>query len=73
MKAVYIKEFGGAENLEISVVENPPKPKASGVVSVAPVVLLTRAERISRTNFGFGIRGRNRGDGRGGEEFQNRR
>jgi NADPH2:quinone reductase len=30
MKAVWIKEFGGAENLEIREVENPPAPTGKG-------------------------------------------
>ncbi len=51
MKAVYVKEFGGAENLEIRAVENPPKPKASEVIVSVKAAGLNRADVLQRQGF----------------------
>ena len=48
MKAVYIKEFGGAENLEIREVEDPPPPKNSEVVVRVRAAALNRADLLQR-------------------------
>ena len=48
MKAVYVKEFGGVENLEISVVENPPKPIETEVLVNVKAAALNRADIMQR-------------------------
>ncbi|MGI9035598.1 MAG: NAD(P)H-quinone oxidoreductase [Pyrinomonadaceae bacterium] len=49
MKAVYVKEFGGAENLEIREVENPPAPKGTEVLVKVKAAALNRADLLQRT------------------------
>ena len=49
MKAVYVKEFGGAENLEIRQVENPPKSKGKEVLVNVKAAALNRADILQRT------------------------
>jgi NADPH2:quinone reductase len=51
MKAVYVKEFGGVENLEILEVENPPKPKNSKVLVRVRASALNRADLLQRRGF----------------------
>ncbi len=51
MKAVYIKEFGGAENLEIRTVENPPPPKGKEVFVAVKAAALNRADIMQRMGF----------------------
>jgi len=51
MKAVYIKEFGGAENLEIRTVENPPKPTGKEVLVRVRAAALNRADIMQRMGF----------------------
>lgn len=51
MKAVYIKEFGGAENLEIREVENPARPKAREVLVGVKAAALNRADIVQRQGF----------------------
>lgn len=48
MKAVYIKEFGGAENLEIREVENPAKPQKTEVLVNVKASALNRADIVQR-------------------------
>ena len=48
MQAVYIKEFGGAENLEISKIENPSKPKGKEVLVNVKAAALNRADIMQR-------------------------
>jgi len=48
MKAVFVKEFGGAENLEIREVENPPKPKGTQVLVNVKASALNRADILQR-------------------------
>ena len=48
MKAVYVKEFGGAENLEIREVENPPKPLVKEVLVNVKASALNRADLLQR-------------------------
>ncbi len=48
MKAVYVNEFGGAENLEIREVENPAKPNASQVLVAVKTAALNRADILQR-------------------------
>lgn len=48
MKAVYISEFGGAENLEIREVAEPPRPNASEVLVRVRAAGLNRADLIQR-------------------------
>lgn len=48
MKAVYIKEFGGTENLEIREVENPAKPQGTEVVVEVAAAGLNRADILQR-------------------------
>jgi NADPH:quinone reductase-like Zn-dependent oxidoreductase len=48
MKAVYIKEFGGPENLEIREVPDPPKPEASEVLVRVRASGLNRADLLQR-------------------------
>jgi putative PIG3 family NAD(P)H quinone oxidoreductase len=51
MKAVYVKEFGGAENLEIREVENPPKPSGKEVLVNVKASALNRADLLQRKGF----------------------
>ena len=51
MKAVYIKEFGGAENLELREVENPPKPSNQEVLVNVKASALNRADILQRQGF----------------------
>ena len=51
MKAVFIKEFGGAENLEIREVENPPKPKETEVLVSVKASAVNRADILQRKGF----------------------
>ena len=51
MKAVYIKEFGGAENLEIREVENPPQPNGKEVLVRVHASGLNRADILQRQGF----------------------
>lgn len=51
MKAVYVKEFGGAENLEIYEVENPPKPTGKQVLISVKAAALNRADVLQRQGF----------------------
>lgn len=48
MKAVYIKEFGGPENLEISEVPDPPKPQGTQVLVRVRAAGLNRADIMQR-------------------------
>ena len=48
MKAVYIKEFGGAENLEIREVENPPSPQNTEITVRVRASGLNRADILQR-------------------------
>lgn len=48
MKAVYIKEFGGIENLEIREVENPEKPQGTEVIVEVAAAGLNRADILQR-------------------------
>ena len=48
MKAVYIKEFGGAENLEIREVENSPSPQNTEVTVRVRASGLNRADILQR-------------------------
>lgn len=51
MKAVYIKEFGGAENLELLEVPDPAAPKASEVLVRVHSAGLNRADILQRRGF----------------------
>src|SRR5213075_2925462 len=51
MKAVYIKEFGGSENLEIREVPDPPKPTGTQVLVRVKAAGLNRADLIQRRGF----------------------
>ncbi|MCY7344640.1 MAG: NAD(P)H-quinone oxidoreductase [Pyrinomonadaceae bacterium] len=51
MKAVYTKEFGGAENLEIRKVENPSKPQGKEVLVAVKAAALNRADILQRQGF----------------------
>jgi len=51
MKAVYIREFGGAENLEIREVENPSKPQGKEVLVSVRAAALNRADVLQRQGF----------------------
>lgn len=51
MKAVYVKEFGGAENLEIREVENPPSPTGNEVLVRVKASALNRADLLQRRGF----------------------
>jgi putative PIG3 family NAD(P)H quinone oxidoreductase len=51
MKAVYVKEFGGAENLEIREVENPAKPAGKEVLVRVKASALNRADLLQRKGF----------------------
>ena len=48
MKAVYVKEFGAAENLEIREVENPVKPEGKEVLVNIKAAALNRADLLQR-------------------------
>lgn len=48
MKAVYVKEFGGIENLEIREIGNLPKPKANEVLVNVKASALNRADILQR-------------------------
>jgi len=48
MKAVYIKEFGGPENLEVREVPDPPKPIGTEVLVRVKAAGLNRADLIQR-------------------------
>ena len=48
MKSVYIKEFGGAENLEIRVVADPPKPQRNEALVRVKAAGLNRADLLQR-------------------------
>ncbi|HEY0429053.1 MAG TPA: NAD(P)H-quinone oxidoreductase [Pyrinomonadaceae bacterium] len=51
MKAVYVKEFGGIENLEIREVENPPQPEKTQVLVSVKASALNRADLLQRRGF----------------------
>ncbi|HKX84079.1 MAG TPA: NAD(P)H-quinone oxidoreductase [Pyrinomonadaceae bacterium] len=51
MKAVYIKEFGGSDNLEIREVSDPPKPTGAQVLVRIKATGLNRADLIQRRGF----------------------
>ena len=51
MRAVYIKEFGAAENLEIRSVENPPAPQKSEVLVRVKAAGVNRADVLQRKGF----------------------
>lgn len=48
MKAVYIKEFGGPENLEVREVPDPPKPSGTQVLVRVRAAALNRADLLQR-------------------------
>jgi len=48
MKAVYIREFGGPENLEVREVPDPPKPKGSEALIRLKAAGLNRADLLQR-------------------------
>ncbi len=48
MKAVYIKEFGGVENLEWREVEDLPKPSGGQVLVNVKASALNRADLLQR-------------------------
>jgi NADPH:quinone reductase-like Zn-dependent oxidoreductase len=48
MRAVYVKDFGGAENLEIREVENPSKPTGKEVLVNVKTAALNRADILQR-------------------------
>jgi NADPH2:quinone reductase len=51
MKAVYVKEFGGAENLEWRAVEDLPKPPGAQVLVNVKASSLNRADILQRRGF----------------------
>jgi NADPH:quinone reductase len=51
MKTVYVKEFGGVENLEIREIENPPKPAGAEVLVNVKASALNRADLLQRRGF----------------------
>jgi len=51
MKAVYIKEFGGVENLEMHEVPDPPKAQNSQVLVRVRAAGLNRADLLQRKGF----------------------
>lgn len=51
MKAVYVKEFVGAENLEIREVENLPSPSGKEVLVSVKASALNRADLLQRKGF----------------------
>ena len=48
MKAIYIKEFGGVENLEIREVEDPPTPSGTQTLVKVHATGLNRADLLQR-------------------------
>ncbi len=48
MRAVYIKEFGGPENLEIREVTDPPSPRKNEVLVAVKAAGLNRADLLQR-------------------------
>ena len=48
MRAVYIKEFGGPENLEIREVPDPPRPAKGEVLVAVKAAGLNRADLLQR-------------------------
>ena len=48
MKAVYISQFGGPENLEIRDVPDPPKPSGGNVLIRVKAAALNRADLLQR-------------------------
>ncbi|HEX8736412.1 MAG TPA: NAD(P)H-quinone oxidoreductase [Pyrinomonadaceae bacterium] len=51
MKAVYVREFGGVENLEIREVEKPPKAAGKEVLVNVKASALNRADLLQRRGF----------------------
>ncbi len=51
MKAVWVKEFGGAENLEIREVENPSRASGKEVLVRVKASALNRADLLQRRGF----------------------
>lgn len=51
MKAVYISQFGGPENLEICEVPDPPTPKGHNVLVRVRAAGLNRADLLQRKGF----------------------
>jgi putative PIG3 family NAD(P)H quinone oxidoreductase len=51
MKAVWVREFGGAENLEIREVEDLPKPKEKEILARVKTSALNRADILQRKGF----------------------
>ncbi|MBK8813979.1 MAG: NAD(P)H-quinone oxidoreductase [Acidobacteria bacterium] len=51
MKAVFINEFGGAENLEFRVVDDPSPPAAGKVLVSVKAAALNRADLLQRQGF----------------------
>lgn len=51
MKAVYVNEFGGAENLDFRDVENPPAPKETQVLVNIKASAINRADILQRKGF----------------------
>jgi putative PIG3 family NAD(P)H quinone oxidoreductase len=51
MKAVRIKDFGGAENLEIREIENPARPAGTEVSVRVRAAALNRADLLQRKGF----------------------
>ena len=51
MKAVYVKEFGGADNLEIREVEDLPLPNGKEVLVNVKASALNRADLLQRKGF----------------------
>src|SRR5438552_4013014 len=51
MKAVFVNDFGGIENLEIREVENPPQPQGTEVLVNVKAAALNRADLLQRRGF----------------------
>jgi NADPH:quinone reductase len=51
MKAVFVNDFGGIENLEIREVENPPQPQGTEVLVSVKAAALNRADLLQRRGF----------------------
>ncbi len=51
MKAVYIDEFGGAENLSFREVENPPNPENTQILVKVKASAINRADILQRKGF----------------------
>jgi putative PIG3 family NAD(P)H quinone oxidoreductase len=51
MKAVYINEFGGPENLEVREIPDPPKPSGPSVLVRVRAAGLNRADLLQRKGF----------------------